>query len=182
MSSRSCVDSSLTKHPRRGSSRTSPSVASTFKASRRGVREMPSSPASRISSIHSPLLSARAWIMARSRSATSSPAGGKVNPLPPRDYPNKILGARALEMQHAVHGVTGQRPRPATRGQAVLGFHDLGAFQQFRRGDRQAGARKGQHDLVARVDFRQQHHAVIARLGQVVDVLAEAVVAAKQSR
>ena len=31
MSSRSCADSSLTKQPRRGSSRTSPSVASTLR-------------------------------------------------------------------------------------------------------------------------------------------------------
>ena len=68
---RSCADSSLTKQPRRGSSRTSPSVASTLRASRSGVREMPISPASRSSSIHSPLRRARTRIMSRRRSATS---------------------------------------------------------------------------------------------------------------
>ena len=61
----------LTKAPRRGIKVTSPSAASTFRASRRGVREMPYSAARRSSSIGRPGGSSWAKMRWRSRSATS---------------------------------------------------------------------------------------------------------------
>ncbi|CFT94437.1 Uncharacterised protein [Bordetella pertussis] len=69
--SRSRTVSSLTKQPRPGSRRTRPSVASTLRASRSGVREMPSCSVSPASSTHAPAPSAWVRIMVRKRSATS---------------------------------------------------------------------------------------------------------------